>query len=403
MSHFSVLVVTKDEPADDVLSAALQPFHEFECTGTDDQYVVDVDKTEEVLVEFKTGTVTRLRAPDGTLHEPYADEFYRDPTPEESAKIGPIAGSGCGGGFQWSSKDWGDGLGYRTKIKFTPDGYVDVKVPRCEVETIAEYCEGYHGWRPIRADSTPDTENGQKYGYAVIDNEGNLVKAIDRTNPRAKWDWWQVGGRYSGLLMPRNKSEAMKGRPGLMGSQCDEKGADVARKSNVDWEAMAHRDQVQRLSAIETVLAKIGAATGKSRDELLEIHRAACATWPELRAAYDANTKVAFFDFINNLHSSHPVRIARDLKLWHSFDGIVGDYGVGCPETEPDPIEWAKKPEPFTCFAMVKDGQWLERGEMGWWACVSNEKDKDMFEQEFTAALDSVPDDHWLTVVDCHI
>lgn len=47
MSHFTVLVIGPD-PA-----AQLQPFHEFECTGIDDEYVQDVDITDEVTEEFQ--------------------------------------------------------------------------------------------------------------------------------------------------------------------------------------------------------------------------------------------------------------------------------------------------------------------------------------------------------------
>lgn len=43
MSHFSVLVIGDD------IEKQLAPYHEFECTGLDDQYVVDVDITEEAL------------------------------------------------------------------------------------------------------------------------------------------------------------------------------------------------------------------------------------------------------------------------------------------------------------------------------------------------------------------
>lgn len=45
MSHFVVLVITKpDESVDDLL----QPYHEYECTGIEDEFVVTVDATQEV-------------------------------------------------------------------------------------------------------------------------------------------------------------------------------------------------------------------------------------------------------------------------------------------------------------------------------------------------------------------
>jgi hypothetical protein len=52
---------------------------------------------------------------------------------------------------------------------------------------------------------------------------------------------------------------------------------------------------------------------------------------------------------------------------------------------------------------VVKDGQWYEKGKMGWFACVADEKDEDVWDREFAALLDGLPDDTLLTVVDCHI
>ena len=47
MSHFAVMVITEAQPTEEVLSRVLAPWHEFECTGTNDEYVVDLDITEE--------------------------------------------------------------------------------------------------------------------------------------------------------------------------------------------------------------------------------------------------------------------------------------------------------------------------------------------------------------------
>lgn len=54
-------------------------------------------------------------------------------------------------------------------------------------------------------------------------------------------------------------------------------------------------------------------------------------------------------------------------------------------------------------FAIVKEGEWYERGKMGWWACVSNEKDKDVWEEECKKLIEGLSDDTLLTVLDCHI
>jgi hypothetical protein len=54
MSHFSLLVITNGAraPTQDSLHKVLLPWHEYECTGYED-YVVDVDVTDEVREEFK--------------------------------------------------------------------------------------------------------------------------------------------------------------------------------------------------------------------------------------------------------------------------------------------------------------------------------------------------------------
>jgi hypothetical protein len=54
-------------------------------------------------------------------------------------------------------------------------------------------------------------------------------------------------------------------------------------------------------------------------------------------------------------------------------------------------------------FAYVRFGIWHERGSMGWFACVSDGKDKDTWYAEFAAMIDALPDNTVLTLVDCHI
>ncbi|TAL45453.1 MAG: hypothetical protein EPN91_02245 [Salinibacterium sp.] len=56
-----------------------------------------------------------------------------------------------------------------------------------------------------------------------------------------------------------------------------------------------------------------------------------------------------------------------------------------------------------TCFAILHDGQWVERGKMGWWGAVSSPADPDAWQAQVNAAIQALPADSWLTVVDCHI
>lgn len=54
-------------------------------------------------------------------------------------------------------------------------------------------------------------------------------------------------------------------------------------------------------------------------------------------------------------------------------------------------------------LAVVKDGQWHERGEMGWFGVVHGEQDRDAWRREVNSMIDSLPPEAWVSVVDCHI
>lgn len=57
----------------------------------------------------------------------------------------------------------------------------------------------------------------------------------------------------------------------------------------------------------------------------------------------------------------------------------------------------------LTTFAVLKDGNWYERGEMGWWGMVSNEKDEKEWDLKVRELLHDLPEDTLLSVYDCHI
>jgi len=270
MSHFTVLVISPDELTHDRLKQLLQPFHEFECTGQDDEYVVDVDQTEEAKSLYESHTTPMVRLADGGLVHRYDDRFYRDPEPHEASKIG--LGTGCGNGLAWSSRDWGDGRGYRAKVHHIPTDCVEVDVPTREVESFADFIEGYYRRQCVQSGATPDLTGEHKYGYYTVDDHGNVLKIIDRTNPNKKWDWWTVGGRWSGIL----------GAP------------DITQIKNI-----------------------------------------------------------------------------------------------------PQPL----KPT----FAVLKDGVWRERGQMGWWAVVHDAKEPSAWEAEFASLVDGLGPETWVALVDCHI
>lgn len=70
-----------------------------------------------------------------------------------------------------------------------------------------------------------------------------------------------------------------------------------------------------------------------------------------------------------------------------------------------DEIDWDYMKEwnriPF-CF-VNEDGEWYEKGEMGWFAITVNEMEEDTWRATFEEYINTVEDDCLVTVVDFHI
>lgn len=90
---------------------------------------------------------------------------------------------------------------------------------------------------------------------------------------------------------------------------------------------------------------------------------------------------------------------------WYTIGGRFNNYlktlsGKTTNEDYVSKIDW----EDILPFAFVTPiGEWHERGKMGWWACVFNEKATDNWKSEFKEFLGSLDKDTIVTVVDCYI
>lgn len=318
MSHFTCLVVT-DTP--DQLDAALQPFHEYECTGVKDQYVI-FQPADESQEDFEKTHKEHL-------------EKYPDSTEKELNDFIP---------------EW--------------------------------------------------------YGYELRDGVWGR-----ETNPNAKWDWWVIGGRWSGLLRAKQGTDGVKGRPGLMGSEFDRKGVDQVRVGDLDMKAMLDAQQ-QNIREYRTKEFEKQLERCKNGDVpngagfMLEPD--AFEKWDQLsvdmQEAIDHLRSVweqvgngkSFSDFIDAEKDEGNPR-ALTVRLGSSL-GYCSMFGVTPGQTMKQAIDSVA---PVCTFAVLMDGKWYERGSMGWWGCVSDEDDQ--WESRFKELFESLDQDKYVTVVDCHI
>lgn len=77
----------------------------------------------------------------------------------------------------------------------------------------------------------------------------------------------------------------------------------------------------------------------------------------------------------------------------------------GCDAALKGDIDFnATTKEQFTPFAMVKDGQWYAKGEMGWWGVVTETYCTDEeWRDKIWELVQSLPDDTLISFYDCHI
>lgn len=393
MSHFGVLVVGGDP------KKQLAPFHEFECTGLDDEYVQSIDQTADARREYESHKETRYQDPEGKLHDPWQDHFYRDFSAEERIKHGNPMGTGSGDGISWSSQEWKDGRGYRAKVHFVPEGWTEVTVPTSSVESFATFVEGWYGHKTVNHGAVPDVADEHKYGWVQLDENGQVVQVIDRTNPNKHWDWWQIGGRYNGFY--KLKGEAMAtavgvvGAPGLnsMDEDYETPGpdrADQCRKRDIDFPAM-EAESMQKAEERYNLFALVtrGCPPHKAWTEVQQAYATGATdadgepvvNWEPARKEYDAQPAVK------------ALRANKETFWFNPDEFLIGREGY---------IDRGRR-NSGVLYAVVKDGQWYERGSMGWWGMSSNEKNLVDWQNEFYELVQGLPDDTLLTVVDCHI
>lgn len=170
-------------------------------------------------------------------------------------------------------------------------------------------------------------------------------------NPNAKWDGYKLGGRWRGFFNLKPGAEGVLGAPRAFGeAQYEEFAgrADSARIMDIDFEGRAK-----------------------------ELSDKAASVWDE------AQRELAVID-------DEEVRVAD--ARWR--------YGICEGETRESFI---KRRASCATHAVIKEGEWFECGDMGWWGVVHEPKDADVWGTEFANLLADLDPETVVSVYDCHI
>ncbi len=339
MSHFCVLVIGGN------IDEQLAPFAEQEA---DEQYLVFNNMEPETRKEYKTKKrdMILLRGSKEPV-SPYEDKFKN---PEYSRT-------------------------FRGEQYIYPAGSKKIQVAFSKVyKTYEEFMKDWHGYEK-------KDEKKKKYGYWH--------------NPNAKWDWYETGGRWTGYFKLKANAKGKVGRPGVMTEPAKEGYADSVKLKDVDFEGMMKEGGEDYGKSWDRMARLMGGTIPKLEKtwkEILDGKETKKFTIDKKREMYHSQAPLKQIDKLKA--DVNTAKEDRDFLVWLEYENYMVDRK-----------DYVKKGElaNVVSFAFVKDSKWHEKGDMGWWGIVSNEKNPNEWQEEFFKMLKSLPPETELTLVDCHI
>lgn len=252
------------------------------------------------------------------------------------------------------------------------------------------------------------------YTYMTFDKEGVLNLVHRRDYSKCKWDWFQIGGRWSGMLIPKNGTysvmrvnwygddEKYVGTGAFKDKDIHEGGQNRLRKKDIDFQAMIDAHLKERLEFfdanhsrkefhtdihgfIDNHIRKLR-AEGHSIDETVPLYN---HPDPKVAKTYREGVVMKYW--------AQPSTQSPIKEYFWSYDAVDRFFKM----TREEFIE-EETAKAFLPYAFIIDGQWHERGQMGMFGVGINEEDYITFAKRFKQALDSVHDMTHITVVDCH-
>jgi hypothetical protein len=246
-----------------------------------------------------------------------------------------------------------------------------------------------------------ETESHPRYGKPKHDCEDCKGTGTAKTtyNPNSRWDWWQIGGRWTGTFADGyNPSEDPNNIE--VCSLCEGTG--------------------QRTDAIAAGSFMVKAISQWIKDVDLEEEYRVALQSVFTKGILDTDqfseeSKSRLRELMDGDKIPSKVSVVLEDALENCHNGCVCNGCGGDGKKAKWPTQWVDHgnivsvdaiPDDFSSFAVLTpDGKWHERGKMGMFATVSDEKSDDDWQKAFHAAVDHYKGQggHVAVVVDCHI
>jgi hypothetical protein len=230
------------------------------------------------------------------------------------------------------------------------------------------------------------------------DPEGQLAPYNENLEEcqNAKWDWYQLGGRWTGFFKAKDITQMSTGERGTFDNSPKDGYGDAMAKSNIDVEGMKE-DYLLR--------------EGKKYDEIVSIIN----TWINANTVNNIRPIPKPWSYYRSIAESgrlpiDEVRASYKAQATYKFE--LGNAGYHFLDEDPIEDYWLKTKDSYLensvkhCmvpYAYVKDGEWFGKGEMGWFGMSLYEIDQDEYLSAFWDTFNSLPEDTMVYLYDCHI
>ncbi len=279
-----------------------------------------------------------------------------------------------------------DELQEKAKEIITEESYTGRQYPESVGQTLLEY-----------------------YGQGDFDKFCNEWAGLNRDplkgrigywqNENAKYDWWEIGGRWSGYLRMKRKPSPASiadgtvgfGEPGVVGKpQRDPLCCDWAPVSWIDWEGMRGKDFTKALESFRAVKAcqveaeamDVQAHLGEFRADFLSL------------LERDKNWEGTLHEYTKQRLLGRVLQ-RENIFLWGD------DSLLALSEKE---FILKQKARALTFAFVTSDGEWVERAQMGYWALTTNPNEGyDAAFWSFVGELEKSSPNQRVYLVDAHI
>lgn len=338
MSHFTVLVIGKDA------KKQLAPY--------DENLEVDFNDTEdEDRKEYETETVDAVLLPNGKLVTKYNKEVEH----------------------LWQRA----GLGISSNDKFVPtDGYtLMTDVPLSKIYKTFEIFQ--KEWKSAKKDRKMG-----RYGHWH--------------NAKAKWDWYELGGRWTGYFKLKKGKKGSTGRAGLMTEEAKDGYVDSAKVEDIDFAGMIQEAGAEAKARFEKVEQLLGGSIPVLKHK-----------WSEMIEDKGPYSKLDIGEKRELYHNQAAKKLVTEAAQQYGLDkddrSLLIWLDLESYQCSKEEYVARAERSALSTFAVLKDGQWYEKGEMGWFGMAHNEMDQDKWNEEFLKLIQGLPEGTLVSVYDCHI